>query len=70
MEIQVPRTFNYVIPPYIQLGGQTIEIKFVDTIEGGSLGESLSCGGYIKIADNSKGYKQTDDSKLNTFIHE
>ena len=70
MEIQAPRTFNYVIPPYIQVGGQTIEIKFVDTIEGGSLGESLSCGGYIKIADNSKGYKQTGDSKLNTFIHE
>lgn len=70
MEIQAPRTFNYVIPPYIQVGGQTIEIKFVDNIEGGSMGESLICGGYIKIADNSKGYKQTGDSKLNTFIHE
>ena len=70
MEIQAPRTFNYIIPSYIQVGGQIVEIKFVDTIEGGSLGESLTCGGYIKIADNSKGYKQTDDSKLNTFIHE
>lgn len=70
MEIKAPKNFNYLIPPYIQVGGQKIDVKFVETIEGGSLGESLVCGGYIKIANNAKGYEQSGDSKLNTFIHE
>lgn len=70
MENKTPRIFDIIIPQYIQVGGQTIEIKLVDAIEGGLLGESLLCGGYIKIADNAKGYKQTGDSKLNTFMHE
>ena len=58
------------IPDHIQVGGQDVVVKFVETIEGGSLGESMSSSGYIKIANNAKGYTQTDTSKLNTFIHE
>lgn len=59
-----------LIPPAIQVGGQDVVVKFVETIEGGSLGESMSSSGYIKIANNAKGYTQTDTSKLNTFVHE
>ena len=58
------------IPDHIQVGGQDVIIKFVETIEGGSLGESMPSSGYIKIANNAKGYTQTDTSKLNTFVHE
>lgn len=59
-----------IIPQYIQVGGQKVEVKFVDTIEGGSMGQTLLGSGYIKIANNFNGYKQSDDSKLNTFMHE
>lgn len=58
------------IPDHIQVGGQDVVVEFVETIEGGSLGESMSSSGYIKIANNAKGYTQTDTSKLNTFVHE
>ena len=54
----------------IQVGGQDVKVEFVETIEGGSLGECMLGSGYIKIANNAKGYSQTDTSKLNTFIHE
>lgn len=59
-----------IIPQHIQVGGQKVEVKFVDTIEGGSMGQTLLGSGYIKIANNFNGYKQSDDSKLNTFMHE
>lgn len=58
------------IPDQIQVGGQDVKVEFVETIEGGSLGECMLGSGYIKIANNAKGYSQTDTSKLNTFIHE
>lgn len=58
------------IPSEIQVGGQKITVEMVDTIQDGLMGESLLCGSYIKIANNASGYKQTDESKLNTFIHE
>lgn len=61
---------KFEIPSKIQCGGQKIDIMLVDSIEGGSLGESLVASGFIKIADNAKGFKQSEESKLNTFVHE
>ena len=58
------------LPKRIQVGGQDIEVKLVETIEGGSLGECMISSGYIKIANNGKGYTQSETSKLNTFVHE
>lgn len=58
------------LPKRIQVGGQDIEVKLVETIEGGSLGECMTSSGYIKIANNGKGYTQSETSKLNTFVHE
>ena len=58
------------IPDQIQIGGQDVKVEFVETIEGGLLGECMLSSGHIKIANNAKGYTQTDTSKLNTFIHE
>ena len=58
------------IPDHIQVGGQDIVVKFVETIEGGVLGECMTSSGYIKIANNGKGYVQSETSKLNTFVHE
>lgn len=58
------------LPKMIQVGGQDIEVKSVETIEGGMLGECLICSGYIKIANNGKGHVQSETSKLNTFVHE
>lgn len=58
------------LPKMIQVGGQDIEVKSVETIEGGVLGECMTSSGYIKIANNGKGYVQSETSKLNTFVHE
>ena len=59
-----------MIPDKVQVGGTELNIINVPTIEGGSCGVSLLCGGYIKIAEDVSGYTQTASSKLNTFIHE
>lgn len=58
------------IPDQIQVGGQDVKVEFVETIEGGLLGECMISSGYLKIANNSKGYTQSNTSKLNTFVHE
>lgn len=58
------------IPDHIQVGGQDVKVEFVETIEGGLLGECMISSGYLKIANNGKGYTQSNTSKLNTFIHE
>lgn len=58
------------IPDQIQVGGQDVKVEFVETIEGGSLGECMISSGYLKIANNGKGYTQSNTSKLNTFVHE
>lgn len=58
------------IPGQIQVGGQDVKVEFVETIEGGLLGECMISSGYLKIANNGKGYTQSNTSKLNTFVHE
>lgn len=58
------------IPDQIQVGGQDVKVEFVETIEGGLLGECMISSGYLKIANNGKGYTQSNTSKLNTFVHE
>lgn len=62
--------YTDIIPQTIQIGGQTIEIRLDEDIEGGVLGESVVAAGLIKIAKRSKGYEQSDTSKFNTFVHE
>ena len=44
-----------MIPDKVQVGGTELNIINVPTIEGGSCGVSLLCGGYIKIAENVSG---------------
>lgn len=58
------------LPQYIQVGGQKVDIELVDSIEYNVLGRCHLSEGIIKIADSGNGRKQSDDSKLNTFIHE
>lgn len=61
---------SLTLPQYIQVGGQKVDIELVDSIDNGALGRCHLSNGNIKIADTANGYKQSDDSKLNTFIHE
>ena len=60
------------IPKEITVGGQIIKIEIVDSINFSSLGESCLGAGFIRIANSfrNNAYKQSDDSKLNTFYHE
>lgn len=61
---------NVKIPELIHIGGQDINIEFVDTLEEGKLGQCSVYQGYIKIARSSLGRKQGHSSQLNTFWHE
>ena len=61
---------SLTLPHYIQVGGQKVDIELVDSIEYNVLGRCHLSEGIIKIADSGNGRKQSDDSKLNTFIHE
>lgn len=57
------------IPKKIQIGGQILETQMCEEL-GGKAGKCCIFNGYIKIADSLNGMKQTDTSKLNTYIHE
>ena len=61
---------NVRIPELIHIGGQDINIEFVDKIEGDHLGQSSVPEGYIKIARSWHGRTQCHTSQLNTFWHE
>ena len=58
------------IPSLIHIGGQDINIEFVDNIEGDKLGQCSVSEGYIKIAMSCLGRTQGGSSQLNTFWHE
>lgn len=58
------------IPSKIRIGGQDIEVCIVDRIEGGKLGQMCVAEGKLLIADNFSTRKQSDTSKVNTFVHE
>ena len=58
------------IPNKIRIGGQDITIKNKDRLEDDYLGSICVAEGVLQIADNFRNCKQSDSSKVNTFIHE
>ena len=58
------------IPSKIRIGGQDINVCIVDRIEGEKLGQICVAEGKMLIADNFSTSKQSESSKVNTFIHE
>lgn len=58
------------IPSKIRIGGQDINVCIVDRIEGEKLGRICVAEGKMLIADNFSTNKQSDTSKVNTFVHE
>lgn len=59
------------IPSKYRIGGQEVNIKFVDSIKDSQdLGQLTLAAGEILIAENFNGFKQSKSSEENTFIHE
>ena len=58
------------IPSKIRIGGQDIDVCVVDRIEDEKLGQVCVAEGKLLIADNFSTRKQSDTSKVNTFVHE
>lgn len=58
------------IPSKIRIGGQDIEVCVVERIEDEKLGQICLAEGKLLIADNFSTKKQSETSKVNTFIHE
>ena len=62
---------NFRIPSAYYVGGQRIEVSFVDHLPNDNLGTSSVCCGEIEIANKvHDGKDQSPSSKLNTFWHE
>ena len=58
------------IPSKIRIGGQDIVIYIVDHIEEEQLGRICMAEGKLLIAKNFSTRRQSESSKVNTFIHE
>ena len=58
------------IPNKIRIGGQDIDVCIVERIENDKLGQICVAEGKMLIADNFSTNKQSETSKVNTFIHE
>lgn len=58
----------FKIPQKYKVGGQEMNVEFIENMS--NLGECSVCEGYVRIANNSNGQKQSESSKLNTFMHE
>ena len=58
------------IPGKIRIGGHDIDVCIVERIEGEKLGQICVAEGKMLIADNFSTSKQSESSKVNTFIHE
>ena len=62
---------NFRFPSAYYVGGQRIEVSFVDYLSNDRLGTSSVCCGDIEIANKvHDGKDQSPSSKLNTFWHE
>ena len=62
---------NFRFPSAYYVGGQRIEVGFVDHLPNDNLGTASVCCGEIKIANKvNEGRDQSPSSKLNTFWHE
>ena len=60
---------NVLIPKEYVVGGQLLEVSYVDSLNG-KLGTCCLGAGFVKIANNFNGEKQSETSKQNTFYHE
>ena len=58
------------IPSKIRIGGQDVDVCIVERIDGEKLGQICIAEGKMLIADNFSTNKQSETSKVNTFIHE
>lgn len=58
------------IPSKIRIGGQDVDVCIVERIDGEKLGQMCIAEGKMLIADNFSTKKQSETSKVNTFIHE
>ena len=58
------------IPSKIRIGGQDIDVCIVERIENDKLGQICVAEGKILIADSFYTKKQSNSSKVNTFVHE
>ena len=62
---------NFRFPSAYYVGGQRIEVSFVDHLPNDRLGTTSLCCGEIKIANKSDYNRdQSPSSKFNTFWHE
>lgn len=62
---------NFRFPSAYYVGGQRIEVSFVDHLPNDNLGTTSVCCGEIKIANKvNEGRDQSPSSKFNTFWHE
>lgn len=58
------------IPSKIRIGGQDVDVCIVERIDEEKLGQICIAEGKMLIADNFSTKKQSETSKINTFIHE
>lgn len=57
------------IPEEYTVGGQLLQVAKVDSLNG-KLGTCCLGAGFVRIANNFNGEKQSETSKQNTFYHE
>ena len=58
------------IPDNITIGGQIVDVKFIDHLDNGYLGQISLGESEILIAKNFNGREQHQESINSTFIHE
>ena len=59
-----------VIPKKIRIGGQDISVVNKERLDNDILGEICLAEVVLQIADTFRNIKQSESSKINTFIHE
>ena len=59
-----------VIPKKIRIGGQDISVVNKERLDNDILGDICLAEGVLQIADTFRNIKQSESSKINTFIHE
>ena len=59
-----------IIPSKIRIGGQDVSIVNEERLDDDILGKICLAEGVLHIADNFSNRKQSESSKINTFIHE
>lgn len=59
-----------IIPDKIRIGGQDISVLNKERLDDDILGKICLAEGVLHIADNFSNRKQSESSRINTFIHE